>query len=271
MRAEDMGEIVKKFKRNIKIIAIGAVALVLVASSVKIVPPGATGVVTVMGKVTGENLSEGPHLVVPFITTIKKINNRVVRTDVESESASKDLQTVQSLVSVNYKVQNDKSAELYKRVGMDYDTIIVKPAIQEVSKAVNAKFTAEELIAQRQSISDMMREQLEEKISEYGLIVEGFNILNFGFTEEFNRAIEAKQTAQQEALKAQQDLERVKVEAEQKVVQAEADAKAYALRNQEITDKTLMQQYIEKWDGKLPAVVSDGNNIFDVSQFANMQ
>lgn len=254
-------------KNYIKITILSVLILIVLIASIRIVPAGKTGVVVIMGKVTGENLSEGPHFVAPFVTSIKKINNRVIRTDVESESASKDLQTVQSLVSVNYKVQNDKSADLYKRVGMNYDEIIVRPAIQEVSKAVNAKFTAEELIAQRQSISDMMREQLEDKISEYGLVVEGFNILNFGFTEEFNKAIEAKQTAQQAALKAQQDLERVKVEAEQKVVQAEADAKAYALKNQEITEKTLMQQYIEKWDGKLPSVVSDGSNIFDVSQF----
>lgn len=97
------------------------------------------------------------------------------------------------------------------------------------------------------------------------MTIEVFNILNFDFSEEFNKAIEAKQTAQQEALKAEQDLQRVRVEAEQKIVKAHAEAETYKLQNQEITDKTLILKYLEKWDGKLPVVQSDGNQILDIS------
>ena len=82
---------------------------------------------------------------------------------------------------------------------------------------------------------------------------------------EYNAAIEAKQTAQQNALKAEQDLARIKIEAEQKIEQAKAEAETYRLQNQEVTDKTLALKYLEKWDGKLPTVTSDGQNIFDLN------
>ena len=114
-----------------------------------------------------------------------------------------------------------------------------------------------------------MEEAISQKINSYGLTIEVFNIINFEFSEEFNKAIEAKQTAQQEALKAEQDLARIKVEAEQKITQAEAEAEAYRLTNAEITDKVLMMEFINKWDGKLPAVASDTSGIFDVSKYIN--
>jgi len=256
--------------KKIITLAVIAVALILLGtSSCKVVPAGHTGVVTKMGAVSKNVLSEGVHFKIPFVTKIHKIDNRVVRTDVEGENASKDLQTVSSTTSVNYRVNPAKSAELYKNIGKKYEAIIVRPAVQEATKAVVAKFTAEELITQRQLVGEQMKETLSDKINPYGLEVEALNIINFDFSEEFNRAIEAKQTAQQEALKAEQDLARIKVEAEQKIEQARAEAETYRLQNQEVTDKTLILKYLEKWDGKLPVVTSDGQNFFDVSSILN--
>lgn len=232
--------------------------------SCRTIPAGHTGVVTKFGAVSDNTLSEGLHMVTPYVTKVVKMDNRVIRTDVDVHSASKDLQTVSSTISVNYRINTDSSAALYKNVGKDYDNIIVRPAVQETTKAIVAQFTAEELITKRQAVSDLMSEALAEKINPYGMKIEVFNILNFDFTEEFNKAIEEKQTAQQQALKAEQDLQRVKVEAEQKVVQAQAEAETYKLQNQEVTDKTLILKYLEKWDGKLPTVQSEGSQILDI-------
>ena len=129
---------------------------------------------------------------------------------------------------------------------------------------MTAKFTAEELISDRQNVGEQMKELLAEKITPYGLDIEVFNIISFDFSEEFNAAIEAKQTAQQNALKAEQDLARIKVEAEQKIEQARAEAESYKLKNQEITDNTLKMAWIEKWNGELPKVVSDGDNLMSI-------
>ena len=252
----------------IPIIIIIAVVILLVSSTC-VVEPGHTGVIVNLGKVSSTVYQEGFHFKIPFVSEVVQIDNRVLRTDIDSVSASKDLQNVSSTISVNYRVAKNSSADIYKNVGLDFDNIIVKPAVQECVKSVTAKFTAEELITDRTVVSAQMEEAISQKINSYGLTIEVFNIINFEFSEEFNKAIEAKQTAQQEALKAEQDLARIKVEAEQKITQAEAEAEAYRLTNAEITDKVLMMEFINKWDGKLPAVASDTSNIFDVSKYIN--
>ncbi len=255
----------KRLTAKIAGAVIAAVLILTLCVSFRTIPAGHTGVVTMFGAVSDAVLGEGLHMVTPYITKVVKMDNRVTRTDVDVNSASKDLQTVSSTISVNYRVNADSSAVLYKNVGRNYDTVILRPAVQETTKAIVAQFTAEELITKRQSVSELMAQALSEKINPYGMTIEVFNILNFDFSEEFNKAIEAKQTAQQEALKAEQDLQRVRVEAEQKIVEARAEAETYKLQNQEITDKTLILKYLEKWDGRLPAVQSDGNQILDIS------
>ena len=255
---------IKKSSKIIIAIVIVLAALVVLGNSFFAVQAGHTGVVTTFGKVSTGVLGEGLHIKVPFVQQIVQIDNRVLKTDVQSSSASKDLQTVSSTISVNYRIGQDKSAEIYRNVGIYFDEVIVKPAVQECVKAVTAKYTAEELISNRQVVSQEMKDALASKITPYGLNIEVFNIISFDFSEEFNKAIEAKQTAQQNALKAEQDLARIKVEAQQKIEQAKAEAEAYKLKSQEITDAMIRMEYIDKWDGKLPTVVSDGTNILDI-------
>lgn len=238
--------------------------VLFVIFGIKIVPSGHTGVIVKMGAVQDQVLSEGPHLTIPFITKIVKIDNRVIRTDVDGESASKDLQTVSSTVSINYSVDREKSAYIYKNVGKDFENIVLRPAVQETVKAVVANYTAEQLITERQTVSSNMKNTLENRVKPYGLSVQDVNIINFNFSTEFNAAIEAKQTAQQNALKAEQDLQRIKVEAQQEIEKAKAEAEANKLKNQEITDNTLKMKWIEKWDGKLPTVTSNSNSIMDL-------
>ncbi|MGN0674827.1 MAG: prohibitin family protein, partial [Oscillospiraceae bacterium] len=243
-------------------------ALIILLNSFTTVKAGHTGVVTTFGKVSENVLSEGLHFKIPFIQNIILVDNRVQKAEVACTAASKDLQTVSSTIAVNYKVLNSYSASVYKNIGLDYESVIITPAIQECVKAVTAKFTAEELITNRQAIGDQMMELLKAKINTYGIDIQIFNITAFDFTAEYNAAIEAKQTAQQNALKAEQDLQRIKVEAEQKIAQAQAEAEAYRLKSEQITPEILISNYIEKWDGKLPTVVSGdgGTMMLDLSK-----
>lgn len=255
---------VKKF-RFIPILLAVILAVFLLLSSVTTIPAGHTGVVTTFGKVSGTVLGEGLHFKLPFITNVVKIDNRVLKTEVSSSSASKDLQTVNSTIALNYRIGRANSASIYQNIGTDFENVLINPAIQECVKSVTAQFTAEELITERQKVGDLMREALAEKIGPYGFDIEVFNITSFEFSEEFNAAIEAKQTAQQNALKAEQDLARIKVEAQQQIEQARAEAESYRLKNQEITQEKLAMEWINKWDGKLPSVASDGSMMFDIS------
>lgn len=258
------GKTVKKIV--IAVIAILAV-IIIGFSCFSIVSPGHTGVVVTLGKVSDKVLEEGIHFKLPFVSSVEQIDNRVLKTEVESNAASKDLQTISSKVSINYRVNRASSAEIYKNVGSDFTNVIVNPAIQECVKSIAAKYTAEQLITNRAVVSTEMEESISQKINPYGLSIEVFNIVNFDFSEEFNKAIEAKQTAQQAALKAEQDLARIKVEAEQTVEKARAEAEAYKLKNEQITDKVIMMEFIDKWDGELPKVASDAGALFDVGSF----
>lgn len=254
-----------------KIVAAVIVLLIVViigCGAFTTVRAGHTGVVVTFGKVSSSVLGEGLHLKIPFIQQVVQIDNRVQKAEVDCSSASKDLQTVTSTIALNYKVRNSSSADIYQNVGPDFESIIVSPAIQECVKAVTAKYTAEQLITERQSIGDQMKDLLGEKINGYGIDIEIFNIITFEFTDEYNAAIEAKQTAQQNALKAEQDLQRIKVEAEQTVAKAQAEAKAYRLKSEQITPQMIAMEYIDKWDGKLPAVAGGDSSsmLIDISQ-----
>lgn len=256
-----------KVKKVIIIAIIVLAVIILGFSSFAIVSPGHTGVVVTLGKVSDKVLEEGIHFKLPLIQSVEQIDNRVLKTEVESNAASKDLQTISSKVSINYRVNKSSSAEIYKNVGTDFTNVIVNPAIQECVKSIAAKYTAEQLITNRAIVSTEMEEAISHKINPYGLSIEVFNIVNFDFSEEFNKAIEAKQTAQQSALKAEQDLARIKVEAEQTVEKAKAEAEAYKLKNEQITDKVIMMEFIDKWNGELPKVASDAGALFDVSSY----
>ena len=257
------------FKGVVLPIILGILAFILVLSviaSVRCIKSGHTGVKLYFGKVQQTTLNSGINFVNPIGLTVVQMNNKISRADTDIIGASKDLQTITGSISINYNLEPESSASMYLKVGTGYEDIIIKPAIQESTKAVISKYTAEELVTKRSAVSSEMKDALEEKIATYGLTIKEFNILNLNFSDEFNAAIEAKQTAQQQALKAQQDLARIKIEAEQKVTQAEADAKAYELKSKEITDNMVLMEFINKWDGKLPTVASSNSNILDVSE-----
>lgn len=265
-----MDERLKKF------IPIGIVVILVVAalfSCFTVVNAGNTGVIVTLGAVSDRVLDEGVHLKIPFAQTVVQINNRTQKIEAEGTASSKDLQIISYLVAVNYRVNHDASASLYQNIGTDYANVIVTPAIQESIKAVTAQYTAEELITKRQNVSTEIKEVLTEKIAEYGILVEIFNIINFDFSEEFNAAVEAKQTAQQNALKAEQDLARIEIEAQQQITQAEAESKSIKLIQDALSASPDYVEYIKwnKWDGKLPTVMGDGGYLFDIDSVIGEQ
>ncbi len=245
--------------------ALVCAVLFVAVCTFSVVPAGSTGVLVTLGSPGNQGMQSGPHFKIPFAQKIVMIDNRVQRTDVDGSGASRDLQAISTSVSVNYRVQPAQSAAIYREVGTGWENVIVRPAVQECMKAVQSQYTAEELITKRSEVGQAMQESIAEKVGRYGLIVDNINILNMDFSDEFNAAIEAKQTAQQNALKAEQDLARIEVEAKQKIVTAQAEADANRIRSESITNEILTSNAIAKWDGKLPAVMSDTNSILDVA------
>lgn len=245
-------------------IIIGVIVILLFGSCFRIVESGEVGIRVRLGKVTGNVISDGINVKLPFIERIEKMNIRVQKTEVTTNSSSKDLQDVDMSLVVNYRIDKEQAIKLYKTVGKDYERVVLEPAIEEGIKAVTSRYTAEELITQRSKVSEECKEELEKKVSKYGLIINDFNITNFKFSEEFSRAIEEKQVAEQKVLTAKQELEKEKIEAEKKIVAAEAEKRANELKSASLTDNIIKEKFIEKWDGQLPKV-SSSNNMIDIS------
>ena len=259
------------------IAALAVAAIILVASCCVVVPAGHSGVVMTLGKVSDQVLAEGFHFKAPFVQQVEMISNKIQKKEVAANAVSKDLQTVNSNVAVNFRVSNASSASVFQNIGRGYEDVVLLPAVQESMKSVSAKYTAEELITKREAVSEETKDTLESKVQEYGIIIEKFNIVNFDFTDEFNAAIEAKQVAEQNLLKTKTEQEQAlviaKTEAEKKVLtaQAEADAikvkaQAQAEANRQLSaslNATLVEyQKVQKWDCKLPTATG-GSAIID--------
>ncbi len=249
-------------KRNIIIVAV--LVLILISSTLTIIHSGEVGIRVRLGKVVSRSTHEGINIKIPFIEHIERMNIRVQKSEVKTTSSSKDLQEVDMSLAVNYRIDKTKATELYKTVGINYKEVILEPAIQESIKATTSKYTAEELITKRSEVSTKSMEELAKKVEKYGLKVNDFNITNFSFSQEFDRAIEEKQVAEQKVLTAKQELEKEKIEAEKKIVKAEAEKKANELKERSLTNNIIKEKFIEKWDGVLPKVTGS-NSILDLS------
>jgi regulator of protease activity HflC (stomatin/prohibitin superfamily) len=174
--------------------------------------------------------------------------------EVPASASSKDLQVVTSSIALNYHLDPLAVNKIWQEVGKDYNNRIIAPSIQEAVKATTAKFTAEELIIKREEVKEQIKENLYNRLSENHIIVDELNITSFDFSEAFNEAIEAKVTAEQLKLKAERDLERIKIEADQKVAEAVGKATAIRIEAQALSanPKIVELRWIEKWNGETP-------------------
>lgn len=245
-------------------IVFGIIFLIITLfASFKTVKSGEVGLKVRFGKIVGSELNEGLNFKIPFIEKIAKVNIKVQKAELTTESSSKDLQTITTILAVNYKVDSAKAKELYRTVGNSYEETILIPAIQESIKAIISEYTAEQTITLRNEVSDKCLDEIQSKVEKYGIIITDFNIIDLDFSEAYNQAIEEKQVAEQKVLTAQQELEKEKIDAEKKIVQAEATRQVNELLNQTITEDILLKQFIEKWDGKLPQTYA-GNDILSI-------
>jgi regulator of protease activity HflC (stomatin/prohibitin superfamily) len=235
----------------------------MLATSFTVISAGHTGVQVTLGEVNPVALTEGVHLVNP-ISQVKDVDVRLQRSNLNGASAgTKDLQQVHTDIVINYRLTANKVPHIYKEFGLDVDSKVLGPAMNEAFKGVTARYTSEELITKRQEVSDTIQQRLSEKLAPYDITVNSISLVNFGFSKNYQDAIEAKVTATQAKLKAEQDLQRIEVEAKSRIAQAEGEAKAIQIQAQAIQSNGGQQyvqlQWIEKWDGKMPNTVVNGS------------
>ena len=202
-RAAEEKALRKKITRYAVLGVAAIFLLITLLGCFTIVRAGHTGVAVTLGEVQEGVLQEGIHFKAPFVQKIVKIDNRIQKLEVNTEAFSKDLQSVKTVLAINYRVDTAKSNSVYKNIGADYETVLVVPAVNEVLKAITARYTAEESVTNRNLISDGLVVGLNEKLNEIGLYVTDVNIIDFDFSDAFINAIEEKQVAQQKLLKAE--------------------------------------------------------------------
>ena len=285
-----------KVIRRLAALAIAVfLALIVLPNCFATVPVGSTGIMLTMGKVEDTALPEGMHFKIPFVQRIVSMDNRVKKLELSTEAFSKDIQTVSATLAVNYRLQTEKTFEIYKTTGTAYEDNLIVPATHEVLKSVCAQYTAEELISKRAESSDKMRDELDAKLSQIGISITDFNIIDFDFSDEFISAVESKQVAEQLKKKAatenetaiaqaerekqvsikqsEAEAERVRIaaeaqaqstliaaQAEADAVKLAADAEAYRLEQigKQLTDKTILNTLADNWNGELPGVIGAG-------------
>jgi len=241
----------KRIQKIALVCGIMLLVVIMALATIRIVPPGHTGVRVLVGQVRS-SVGEGLHFVVPFAETMQLMNNRTVAMEMVTEVVTRDLQAVRMNYIVNYQLNADASSTVFQTIGTAYESVVLRPIVEETLKDITARYAIEELITERARVSSDITSTLQVAFTGRGFMLERFNIVDFNFSTEFATAIEAVRIAEQNALRAQQDLSRVEFEAEADRERARAQADVLRLQAQELTDTNLAAMWLEKWNGVLP-------------------
>jgi regulator of protease activity HflC (stomatin/prohibitin superfamily) len=242
------------------------------------VPPGTRGVILTLGKVENRIMNEGLNFKNPITQRIIFMDVQIQKAESTESTATRDLQEVSTTVAVNYRLNPNKVNSIYQNLRQDYVSRVIKPNIEESLKATTATYRAEELITKRAEVKATFDAILEERLLVFEIEVVSVSLTDFQFSQSFSEAIEAKVTAEQEALKAKNVLETIRYEAQQQIIQAEAEKNAtiaialgkaeaqiisanatsesIQLITSQMTDEYALYLWLNQWDGKLPLVMS---------------
>ena len=254
--------------KKILVLGIVIVALVLLAGTVGTVGAGERGVLLRFTAVTDKVFDEGLYFKIPFVHQVVLMSTQIQKYSAPATASSKDLQVVTTEVTLNYQLTPSQVGEIYRRLRRDYVNLVIQPYIQEAVKSTTANYNAEELITQRPAVKNALQNLMTERLAPLGLAVVQLSITDFQFSGAFQQAIEAKVTAVQRALEAENALRRVEFEAKQQITRAQAEARGLELQKAQITPMLLSLRQIEvqslavqKWNGVMPQVVTSGGPV----------
>jgi prohibitin 2 len=254
------------------------VIIVILAESIVIVEAGHRGVVLYLGAVENRVLGEGVHFIAPFLEQVVPMEVRTQKFQAEASAASNDLQEVQTVIALNYRIDPTEANKIYQILGVNYADRVISPTIQESVKASVAKFNAEELITKRETAKSVIANAIRSTLAANDIQTQNVFITDFKFSDAFASQIEQKVVAFQKYLTELNNLRSVSVVANQSVAQAEGQARANAARatgeSQAIkiitsqlkeSPEYLQWQAISRWNGQMPyALGSSGFPFFQL-------
>ncbi|MFB2918730.1 prohibitin family protein [Aerosakkonema funiforme] len=244
--------------------------LIIIFTPFTIIDAGHRGVLMQFGQVQEQVLGEGIHLIIPIVNTVKKLSVRVQKHEISAEASSKDLQDVFADVAVNWHIIPEQANAIFQEIGDEQAIVdrILNPAVEEVLKAVIAKYTAEEIITDREEVKGGVDNLLTARLTNYHIAVDDISLVHIHFSQRFREAVEAKQIAEQETKRAIFLAQKASKKAEAKVNLAKGEAEAQSLLRETLTPEILLKQAIDKWNGELPVIFgNDSGNLLDLKEF----
>ena len=244
------------------------IVFVMFCNPMAIVGVGERGVKVTLGRVSPQSYSEGVHFVTPFISKIKVMNVKTQKVNIATEVYTKDIQQAKISYVINYNLMPQYAHQMYREVGMNYVDNILMPVVEGNIKDVIGRWNAQDLVANRAVATADILAKLQNQLKERYINITSFQIIDINYSEVFEKAIESKVTAEQEALKAKNKTVQVEEEARQKLISAQAEAQSMKIRATALTQNKALVEYeaVQKWDGKLPEYMM-GNSI----PFINLQ
>ena len=238
------------------------VCLIVMVNPFVMVGPGERGIKIRLGQVQTTSYEEGLHLIVPFIDKFRTMDVKTQRNTKTTAVYTKDIQQARITYVLNYNVEPSSVNKLFQQVGLDYESKILIPVVEGTIKDIIGKWNAQDLIANREKATGDILFKLQEQLKDNYLVITDFQMTEINYSDVFEKAIESKVTAEQEALKAKNKTVQVQEEARQKVIAAEAEARSMAIRAQALSQNKSLVQYeaVQKWDGKMPQYML-GNSV----------
>lgn len=231
--------------------------LIIVLNPFAIVNAGERGILMRFGEVQKDILEEGIHFILPLVNTVQKITVRIQKEEIRTEASTKDLQEVFNEIALNWHLNPHKVNLIFQQIGTENDMIqsIINPAIQEIVKAVLAKYTAEEIILKREELKREIDLLLTRRLNKYFVEVDDISLVHIDFSDHFIEAVEAKQIAEQEAKKAGFKVLKAQKDAEVNISLAKGEAEAHRILQESLTPEILKRQAINQWNGNLPLMM----------------
>ncbi|HAN03859.1 MAG TPA: hypothetical protein DCW72_07665 [Elusimicrobia bacterium] len=258
------GKMEKDYMGKLLVPVILVAAAVMGLSSFFIVPPGEVAIKTRLGSIV-DSYSEGMHFKMPFLESVTKFSIQIQRADIKTQAFSKDLQTMNSHLVVNHRIQKETAVSIYRNLGPRYVENIVDPAVQEVFKAIAARYSAEKIISERSLLVEEINTEVKERLNKKEIIVTDISVTDLDFTDQFLKAVEDKQVAEQQAKMSEKLVEKAKRDAEQQIAKSRGEAEALRMQREQVTPALIelrkvdaQLKAIEKWNGVLPGYVGGG-------------
>lgn len=247
---------------NVLLITVLLVIFIIFFNPIAIVGVGERGVKVTLGRVSPTSYVEGVHFVMPFISSIKNMNVKTQKNFFDTSVYTKDIQQARISYVLNYNLQPENAHKMYREVGINYFDTVVNPVVEGTIKDVIGKWNAQDLVANREKATQEILVKLQNHLSPKYINVTDFQMTSIAYSGTFEKAIENKVTAEQEALRAKNKTVQIQEEAKQKLISAEAEAKSMSIRANALTQNKALVEYeaVQKWDGKLPEYMM-GNSV----------